>query len=177
MRTTSKTLTLDLPEVIRGKYRYIHRWVRTDTLSKNPKKNGMFTLVKKGQKKYKYFPVLRSGRFKGYIGVANLVLCTYKENVKVRANAWAKMNPWFGKDKPATHVAFEVHKHIVEELNVRVDSDKYWKLIDEALGDFKKAKRGTCLLTPGQKEIASRLSVPLYKYWIQLYIKKKGRRL
>ena len=177
MRRTNKKLTLDLPEILRGKYRYLHRWVRTDTLSKKPKKNGLFTPVKRtSHKKYKYFPVLSKGRFKGYIGVANLVLCTYKQHVKVRTNAWARKNPWFGKDKAKTYVAFEMHKYIVEDLKVRVDSDKYWQLIEKSLSDFKKAGRGKTILTPAQRDIAYRLSVPLYQYWIQMYIRKKGRR-
>ena len=53
--------------------------------------------------------------------------------VKVRTNAWARKNPWFGKDKAKTYVAFEMHKYIVEDSKVRVDSEilaTYRKIIE-----------------------------------------------
>lgn len=47
-----------------------------------------------------------------------------------KAKAWQAANPWFGKDKRATDTALLVHEELVKG-GIRVDSDEYYRLLDE----------------------------------------------
>ena len=111
------------------------------------------------------------------------------------AEDWAYKNTWFGKDKPMTYTAFDIHRTLVEEEGYDHKSDEYYAEIDKRIRlDFPhkfdrsntnstkptqivaSAKRSvrpgrkTVRLTPSQVAIAKKLGVPLEEYAKQLKI-------
>jgi hypothetical protein len=115
--------------------------------------------------------------------------------VDPRAEDWAYKNTWFGKDKPMTYTAFDIHRTLVEEEGYDPKSDEYYAEIDKRIRlDFPhkfdrsntnstkptqivaSAKRSvrpgrkTVRLTPSQVAIAKKLGVPLEEYAKQLKI-------
>ena len=115
--------------------------------------------------------------------------------VDPRAEDWAYKNTWFGKDKPMTYTAFDIHRTLVEEEGYDPKSDEYYAEIDKRIRlDFPhkfdrsntnstkptqivasakrsvKPGRKTVRLTPSQVAIAKKLGVPLKEYAKQLKI-------
>ena len=115
--------------------------------------------------------------------------------VDPRAEDWAYKNTWFGKDKPMTYTAFDIHRTLVEEEGYDPKSDEYYAEIDKRIRlDFPhkfdrsntnstkptqivasakrsvKPGRKTVRLTPSQVAIAKKLGVPLEEYAKQLKI-------
>jgi len=108
------------------------------------------------------------------------------------AEDWASKNTWFGRDRPMTFTAFEIHKDIVNE-GFDPKSDEYYAEIDKRIKvDFPhkfgnserttpkpvqsvasanrsvKQGRKTVRLTSSQVHIAKKLGVPLEEYAKQL---------
>ena len=108
------------------------------------------------------------------------------------AEDWASKNTWFGRDRPMTFTAFEIHKDVVKE-GFDPKSDEYYAEIDKRIKvDFPhkfgnteittpkpvqsvasanrsvKQGRKTVRLTSSQVHIAKKLGVPLEEYAKQL---------
>ena len=108
------------------------------------------------------------------------------------AEDWASKNTWFGRDRPMTFTAFEIHKDVVNE-GFDPKSDEYYAEIDKRIKvDFPhkfgntetttprpvqsvasanrsvKQGRQTVRLTSSQVHIAKKLGVPLEEYAKQL---------
>jgi len=109
------------------------------------------------------------------------------------AEDWASKNTWFGRDRPMTFTAFEIHKDVVNE-GFDPKSDEYYAEIDKRIKvDFPhkfaiggstetpkpvqsvasanrsvKQGRKTVRLTSSQVHIAKKLGVPLEEYAKQL---------
>ena len=108
------------------------------------------------------------------------------------AEDWASKNSWFGRDRPMTFTAFEIHKDVVKE-GFDPNSDEYYAEIDKRIKvDFPhkfgnsntttpkpvqsvasanrsvKQGRKTVRLTSSQVHIAKKLGVPLEEYAKQL---------
>ena len=108
------------------------------------------------------------------------------------AEDWAGKNKWFGRDRPMTFTAFEIHKDVVNE-GFDPKSDEYYAEIDKRIKvDFPhkfgntetttprpvqsvasanrsvKQGRKTVRLTSSQVHIAKKLGVPLEEYAKQL---------
>ena len=107
------------------------------------------------------------------------------------AEDWASKNTWFGRDRPMTFTAFEIHKDVVNE-GFDPKSDEYYAEIDKRIkvdfphkfdrkeGSAKtvqtvaSVKRGvkpgrkSVKLTSSQVQIARKLNVPLEEYAKQL---------
>ena len=116
-----------------------------------------------------------------------------------RAEAWGEKNTWFGKDKPMTYTAFDIHRQLVDEEGYDPETDEYYAEIDKRIRlDFPhkfdknattestkptqvvasakrsvKPGRKTVRLTPSQVAIAKKLGVPLEEYAKQLNITKE----
>ena len=110
------------------------------------------------------------------------------------AEDWASKNTWFGRDRPMTFTAFEIHKDLVEKEGFDPKSDDYYREIDKRIKvDFPhkfaiggstetskpvqsvasanrsvKQGRKTVRLTSSQVHIAKKLGVPLEEYAKQL---------
>lgn len=110
------------------------------------------------------------------------------------AEDWAGKNTWFGRDRPMTFTAFEIHKDLVEKEGFDPKSDEYYTEIDKRIKvDFPhkfaiggstetprpvqsvasanrsvKQGRQTVRLTSSQVHIAKKLGVPLEEYAKQL---------
>jgi hypothetical protein len=110
------------------------------------------------------------------------------------AEDWAGKNTWFGRDRPMTFTAFEIHKDLVEKEGFDPKSDEYYAEIDKRIKvDFPhkfaiggstetpkpvqsvasanrsvKQGRQTVRLTSSQVHIAKKLGVPLEEYAKQL---------
>jgi hypothetical protein len=109
------------------------------------------------------------------------------------AEDWAGKNKWFGRDRPMTFTAFEIHKDLVEKEGFDPKSDEYYAEIDKRIKvDFPhkfgntetttprpvqsvasanrsvKQGRKTVRLTSSQVHIAKKLGVPLEEYAKQL---------
>ena len=109
------------------------------------------------------------------------------------AEDWASKNTWFGRDRPMTFTAFEIHKDLVEKEGFDPKSDEYYTEIDKRIKvDFPhkfgntetttprpvqsvasanrsvKQGRKTVRLTSSQVHIAKKLGVPLEEYAKQL---------
>ena len=109
------------------------------------------------------------------------------------AEDWASKNTWFGRDRPMTFTAFEIHKDLVEKEGYDPKSDEYYTEIDKRIKvDFPhkfgnsetttpkpvqsvasanrsvKQGRKTVRLTSSQVHIAKKLGVPLEEYAKQL---------
>jgi len=109
------------------------------------------------------------------------------------AEDWADKNKWFGRDRPMTFTAFEIHKDLVEKEGFDPKSDEYYAEIDKRIKvDFPhkfgntetttprpvqsvasanrsvKQGRKTVRLTSSQVHIAKKLGVPLEEYAKQL---------
>ena len=110
-----------------------------------------------------------------------------------QAEDWASKNTWFGRDRPMTFTAFEIHKDLVEKEGFDPKSDEYYTEIDKRIKvDFPhkfgnsetttprpvqsvasanrsvKQGRKTVRLTSSQVHIAKKLGVPLEEYAKQL---------
>jgi len=125
-----------------------------------------------------------------------------KQNTPIgspRAESWGEKNKWFGKDKPMTYTAFDIHRQLIDEEGYDAESDEYYAEIDKRIRlefphKFDKiantettkptqvvasAKRSvkpgrkTVRLTPSQVAIAKKLGVPLEEYAKQLNITKE----
>ena len=103
--------------------------------------------------------------------------------VDPKAEAWAKKNTWFGKDKPMTYAAMGVHEELVEE-GFDAKTNEYYNEVDKRIRqrfsqNEEKPKptqkvasavrtsstgRRTVRLTPSQVAIAKKLGVPLEEY-------------
>ena len=108
------------------------------------------------------------------------------------AEDWASKNTWFGRDRPMTFTAFEIHKDVVNE-GFDPKSEEYYAEIDKRIKvDFPhkfgnsetttpkpvqsvasanrsvKQGRKTVRLTSSQVAIAKKLGVPLEEYAKQL---------
>ena len=108
------------------------------------------------------------------------------------AEDWASKNTWFGRDRPMTFTAFEIHKDVVNE-GFDPNSDEYYAEINKRIKvDFPhkfgntetttpkpvqsvasanrsvKQGRKTVRLTSSQVHIAKKLGVPLEEYAKQL---------
>ena len=116
-----------------------------------------------------------------------------------RAEAWGEKNSWFGKDKPMTYTAFDIHRQLIDEEGYDAESDEYYAEIDKRIRlEFPhkfannattettkptqvvasakrsvKPGRKTVRLTPSQVAIAKKLGVPLEEYAKQLNITKE----
>ena len=117
------------------------------------------------------------------------------------AEDWAGKNKWFGRDRPMTFTAFEIHKDLVEKEGFDPKSNDYYTEIDKRIrvdfphkfakgGDveqpFKtnqlvasaqrsvKPGRQTVRLTSSQVAIAKKLGVPLEEYAKQLKLTKEA---
>lgn len=116
-----------------------------------------------------------------------------------RAEAWGEKNQWFGKDKPMTYTAFDIHRQLIDEEGYDAESDEYYAEIDKRIRlefphkfatnattettkptqQVASAKRSvkpgrkTVRLTPSQVAIAKKLGVPLEEYAKQLNITKE----
>ena len=114
-------------------------------------------------------------------------------NPDPKAEDWASKNDWFGKDRPMTFTAFEIHKDLVNE-GFDPKSDEYYAEVDKRIKvDFPhkfgntsekqstapvqtvasaqrsvKPGRKTVRLTSSQVAIAKKLGVPLEEYAKQL---------
>ena len=109
------------------------------------------------------------------------------------AEDWAGKNKWFGRDRPMTFTAFEIHKDLVEKEGFDPKSDEYYAEIDKRIKvDFPhkfgntetttprpvqsvasanrsvRPGRKTVKLTSSQVAIAKKLGVPLEEYAKQL---------
>ena len=109
------------------------------------------------------------------------------------AEDWAEKNKWFGRDRPMTFTAFEIHKDLVEKEGFDPKSDEYYMEIDKRIKvDFPhkfgnsetttprpvqsvasanrsvKQGRKTVRLTSSQVHIAKKLGVPLEEYAKQI---------
>ena len=117
-----------------------------------------------------------------------------KENPDPKAEDWASKNDWFGKDRPMTFTAFEIHKDLVEREGYDPQSDEYYAEVDKRIRlefphKFDKKEqtsekptqnvasvkrsavrqnRQTVRLTSSQVAIAKKLGVPLEEYAKQL---------
>ena len=49
------------------------------------------------------------------------------------AEDWASKNTWFGRDRPMTFTAFEIHKDLVEKEGFDPKSDEYYAEIDKRI--------------------------------------------
>ena len=111
-----------------------------------------------------------------------------------RAEDWASRNAWFGKDRPMTFTAFEIHKDLVEREGFDPQSDEYYAEVDKRIrlefpNKFGKREvttekpsqnvasvkrsavrqgKQTVRLTSSQVAIAKKLGVPLEEYAKQL---------
>ena len=116
-----------------------------------------------------------------------------------RAEAWGEKNQWFGKDKPMTYTAFDIHRQLIDEEGYDAESDEYYAEIDKRIRlefphkfatnattettrptqQVASAKRSvkpgrkTVRLTPSQVAIAKKLGVPLEEYAKQLNFTKE----
>jgi len=99
-----------------------------------------------------------------------------KNKGEPKAEKWAAMNPWFGKHKGLTYLAFDTHEELVE-LGISTRSKLYYNLIDMVIFLFisnnaklkrKYGGKKTVRLTPAQVDIAKKLKVPLKEYATQL---------
>ena len=110
------------------------------------------------------------------------------------AEDWASKNTWFGRDRPMTFTAFEIHKDLVEKEGFDPKSEEYYSEINKRIKvDFPhkfaiggsteppktnqlvasanrsvKQGRKTVRLTSSQVHIAKKLGVPLEEYAKQL---------
>ena len=115
-------------------------------------------------------------------------------NPDPKAEEWASKNDWFGKDRPMTFTAFEIHKDLVEREGYDPQSDEYYAEVDKRIRlefphKFDKKEqtsekptqnvasvkrsavrqnRQTVRLTSSQVAIAKKLGVPLEEYAKQL---------
>jgi hypothetical protein len=113
-------------------------------------------------------------------------------NPDPKAEDWASKNDWFGKDRPMTFTAFEIHKDLVESFDPQ--TDEYYAEVDKRIRlefphKFDKKEqtsekptqnvasvkrsavrqnRQTVRLTSSQVAIAKKLGVPLEEYAKQL---------
>jgi len=111
------------------------------------------------------------------------------------AEDWASKNTWFGRDRPMTFTAFEIHKDLVEKEGFDPKSDEYYAEINKRIkvdfphkfaigGDVEQTSktnqlvasaqrsvrpgRKTVRLTSSQVAIAKKLGVPLEEYAKQI---------
>jgi len=99
-----------------------------------------------------------------------------KNKAEPKAEKWATMNPWFGKHKGLTYLAFDIHEELVN-LGISPRSKLYYNLIDMVMFLFMSknaklkrnyGKKKTVRLTPAQVDIAEKLGVPLKAYATEL---------
>ncbi len=118
-----------------------------------------------------------------------------------RAEGWAEKNPWFGKDKPMTYTAIDMHNQLTKEEGFDPDSPEYYAEIDRRIRlefphkfDSKvdkgenstkpvqtvasakrstKTGRKTIRLTSSEVAIAKKLGVPLEDYARQKQLTKE----
>ena len=121
-------------------------------------------------------------------------------NPDPKAEDWASKNDWFGKDRPMTFTAFEIHKDLVEREGFDPQTDEYYAEVDKRIRlefphKFDKKEqtsekptqnvasvkrsavrqnRQTVRLTSSQVAIAKKLGVPLEEYAKQLKYTKEG---
>ena len=119
-------------------------------------------------------------------------------NPDPKAEDWASKNDWFGKDRPMTFTAFEIHKDLVEREGFDPQTDEYYAEVDKRIRlefphKFDKKEqtsekptqnvasvkrsavrqnRQTVRLTSSQVAIAKKLGVPLEEYAKQLNTKE-----
>jgi hypothetical protein len=117
-----------------------------------------------------------------------------------KAEDWASKNTWFGRDRPMTFTAFEIHKDLVEKEGFDPKSNEYYTEINrrikldfphkfgkggstetsepvQTVGSVKrivKPGRQTVRLTSSQVAIAKKLGVPLEEYAKQLKLTKEA---
>ena len=115
-------------------------------------------------------------------------------NPDPKAEDWASKNDWFGKDRPMTFTAFEIHKDLVEREGFDPQTDEYYAEVDKRIRlefphKFDKKEqtsekptqnvasvkrsavrqnRQTVRLTSSQVAIAKKLGVPLEEYAKQI---------
>ena len=59
-----------------------------------------------------------------------------KQNTSIgspKAEAWGEKNSWFGKDKPMTYTAFDIHRQLIDEEGYDAESDEYYTEIDKRI--------------------------------------------
>jgi hypothetical protein len=73
------------------------------------------------------------------------------------AEDWASKNKWFGRDRPMTFTAFEIHKDLVEKEGYDPKSDEYYAEIDKRIKvDFPhKFAIGGSTETPKTQSVGS----------------------
>ena len=54
-------------------------------------------------------------------------------NPDPKAEDWASKNDWFGKDRPMTFTAFEIHKDLVEREGFDPQTDEYYAEVDKRI--------------------------------------------
>jgi hypothetical protein len=117
-----------------------------------------------------------------------------------KAEDWASKNTWFGRNRPMTFTAFEIHKDLVEKEGFDPKSNEYYAEINrrikldfphkfdkggsvetsepvQTVGSVKrivKPGRQTVRLTSSQVAIAKKLGVPLEEYARQLKLTKEA---
>ena len=115
-----------------------------------------------------------------------------------KATAWVSKNPWFGKDRRMTSLAYGVHEELIaNNIHPEKDAIKYYEEIDKAMrqtfpnfdwgdekpGNPRQSRAATVVasvtrtatgkrvaLTQTQVAIAKRLNVPLAEYAKQVAV-------
>jgi len=115
-----------------------------------------------------------------------------------KATAWVSKNPWFGKDRRMTSLAYGVHEELISNnIHPERDAIKYYEEIDKAMrqtfpnfdwgddkpGNPRQSRAATVVasvtrtatgkrvaLTQTQVAIAKRLNVPLAEYAKQVAV-------
>ena len=75
-----------------------------------------------------------------------------------RAEAWGEKNQWFGKDKPMTYTAFDIHRQLIDEEGYDAESDEYYAEIDKRIRlefPHKFATNATTETTKPTQQVAS----------------------
>ena len=111
-----------------------------------------------------------------------------------KAEQWAEQNEWFGKDEAMTFAAFGIHQAMVQNEGFDPQSDEYYdelntrirknfpqkfqqetevkpdsgrKPVQNVAGNSRSRSKGRkkqVMLTPGMKDMARRLNVPIEEY-------------
>jgi hypothetical protein len=50
-----------------------------------------------------------------------------------KAEAWAKKNPWFGRNNKMTDAAFKIHDDLVNKEKIDANTDKYYDELDKRI--------------------------------------------
>ena len=92
-----------------------------------------------------------------------------------KARAWAKRNPWFGKDALATAFALGVHERLVTR-SVDPKADEYYAAIDRRMQRFWEEEKLFPLKNKKQRQLLIEQGRELQLGWLEKLLGQQGEK-